>query len=80
MWGLVLTLFAVVLFFWTPASTWAAVYEGAADAPAVLIVAAWADWVASGAASAIAAAAATARRVRGDDMSAGPPSIVRKLS
>ena len=81
MWGLELTLFAVVMFAWTPASTWAAVNEVAAAGPAwtaVGVVAASAFLMASGMPSARAAAAATAKRVRVDDIAEAPPSIVRK--
>jgi hypothetical protein len=77
MWGLELTLFAVVMFFLTPASTWAAVNEVAAAESALTamgVVAASAALIASGAASARAAAAPAAKRVRVDDM-AGRPSI-----
>src|SRR5689334_9964152 len=62
--GLELTLFAVVMFAWTPASTWAGVYELAAAGTWVAVVAASAFLMASGVASARAAAAATARRLR----------------
>jgi len=61
MWGLELTLFAVVLFFLTPASTWAAVNDGAAgvaaDVTAVFHRGGVGGPAASGAASARAAAA-----------------------
>src|SRR2546421_4090680 len=77
MWGLELTLFAVVMFAWTPASTWAAVNESALTAVWVVAASA-AVRIASGAASARAAAAATANRVRVDDMAGGPPAIVRE--
>src|SRR4051794_3659589 len=75
MWGLELTLFAVVMFAWTPASTWAAVNEVPAAGPAwtpLGVVAASAFLMTSGMASARAAAAATAKRVRVDGMP-GPP-------
>src|SRR2546421_13043583 len=77
MWGLELTLFAVVMFAWTPASTWAAVNESALTAVWVVAASA-AVRIASGAASARAAAATTAKRVRGDDLAGGPPDNVRK--
>src|SRR2546430_10507056 len=75
MWGLELTLFAVVMFAWTPASTWAAVNVPDACGCGVVEAASAAVRIASGAASARAAAAATASRVRGDDMAGGPPAI-----
>src|SRR5437660_10294816 len=71
MWGLELTLFAVVMFAWTPASTWAGVNDVAAAGPAWTaagVVAASAFLMASGMTSARAAAAPTAKRVRVDDM------------
>src|SRR5205814_10023147 len=73
MWGLELTLFAVVEFFLTPASTWAAVNDGAAAVALVDVVAASAALIASGETSARAAAITTATRVRVDDMAGGPP-------
>ncbi|HEY4456482.1 MAG TPA: hypothetical protein VGN81_19390 [Pseudonocardiaceae bacterium] len=77
MWGFVLTWFDFVLFFCTPAKTWAAVYveeagTAAEAAGAEFVVAAPADLIASGATSASAAAATTTKRVRGDDMTGGP--------
>src|SRR4051812_35764751 len=71
--GLELTFFAVVMFAWTPASTWAGVTAGAAAEPAwgAAVVAALAFLMTSGMASARAATAPTAKRVRVDGM-AGP--------
>src|SRR3954454_22724803 len=67
--GLELTLFAVVMFALTPASTWAAVNGGAAALAAVCVAAASAAVrIASGAASTRAPAATTAKRVRVVDM------------
>jgi hypothetical protein len=74
MWGLVLTCFAAVMFFCTPASTSAAVNEAAAWVLALAgAVAASAVLRPIGRASARAAAVATAMRVRGDDMARVPP-------
>ncbi len=85
MWGLVLTWFAAVEFFWTPASTCAAVYVVAGTAAESAAAAwggvtAWALPVAKWAVSARAAAPARATRVRIDGMGWVPPSIVSKVS
>src|SRR2546430_16997819 len=81
MWGLELTLFAVVMFAWTPASTWAAVNVPDACGCGVVEAASAAVRIASGAARARAAAAATASRVRGDDIAGGtPPTLTQNVS
>ncbi len=75
--GLVLTWFAAVEFFLTPASTSAAVYvvsAGAATGPAAPArggVTAWAVVMAMVVVSAMAAAPATATRLRIDGMGVG---------
>ena len=73
--GLVLTLFAAVMFAWTTASAWAGVSAATAG-----VVAESAFWTMNGVASASAAAATTARRVRVGGMGGALPQSLVKLT
>jgi hypothetical protein len=69
MWGLELTFFAVVMFFLTPASTWAAVNDGPDACEVVEALAPWLET--SGMATARLATAARLINLR--EIFTGPP-------